>query len=124
TGNITKTHVIWRTGNGVTYVPSPLYHDGHLYVVNDGGVASCFEGKTGKQIWQDRLAGGFSSSPVLVGDHLYVTNEAGKTFILKIGPKVERVATNDLGDACLATPAICGGQIFLRTGHHLYCIGN
>src|SRR5207247_7860575 len=82
-GDVTKSHVVWRTGKGVTYVPSPLYHDGQLYVVNDSGVATCFEAATGKEIWQGRLPGGVSSSRLLVGDRLYVTNEAGKTYILK-----------------------------------------
>jgi len=122
-GDVSKTHVLWRTNKGITYVPSSLYHDGHLYVINDGGIATCFEEKTGKQVWQDRLPGAFSSSPVLVGDLLYVTSEAGKTFVLKTGPKFELVATNDLSDAGFATPAVCGGQIFLRTSRFLYCIG-
>jgi outer membrane protein assembly factor BamB len=122
-GDVTKTHIAWRTGKGVTYVPSPLYHDGHLYVVNDGGTATCFEAATGNQVWQERLNGAFSSSPVLVGDLLYVTNEAGKAYVLKTGPKFEQVAVNDLGDGSLATPAVGGGQLFLRTTRFLYCIG-
>jgi outer membrane protein assembly factor BamB len=122
-GDVTQTHVAWRTTRGVTYVPSPLYHGGRLYVVADGGVATCFEAATGKQVWQERLAGAFSSSPVLAGGRLYATNESGKTFVLKAGPKFELLATNDLGEGVLSTPAICGGQIFLRTERHLYCIG-
>jgi outer membrane protein assembly factor BamB len=114
---------VWRTGKGVAYVPSPLYHDGCLYVVNDGGVVTCFEAATGKQVWQDRLQGAFSSSPVLVGDLLYATSEAGKTFLFKAGPKFQLVATNTLGEGVMATPAICGGHIFLRTEQHLYCLG-
>ena len=100
----------------------PGHHD--LHVINDGGVASCSEGKTGKEVWQDRLPGAFSSSPILVGDRIYVTSEAGKTFVLKTGAKFELVATNDLGDGGFATPAVCGGRIFLRTNQFLYCIGN
>jgi outer membrane protein assembly factor BamB len=123
-GDVTRTHLLWKTNKGVTYVPSPLYHEGRLYVINDGGVATCFEGKTGKEHWQDRLPGAFSSSPVLVGDLLYATSEAGKTFVLKAGPKFELVATNDLADGGFATPAVCGGRIFLRTNQYLYCIGN
>lgn len=123
-GDVTESHIAWRTGKGITYVPSPLYHAGNLYVVADGGVISCFEAATGKQIWQDRLQGAFTASLVLAGDLLYATNEAGKTFILKTGPKFEVVATNDLGEGALATPTICGGQIFLRTDRHLWCFGD
>jgi outer membrane protein assembly factor BamB len=122
-GDVTKTHVAWRSRKGVTYVPSPLYHDGHLYVVNDGGVTSCFAADTGDQVWQERLEGSFSASPVLAGGNFYVTNEAGRTFVFKAGPKFQLIAQNDLADGGFATPAIVGGQIFLRTEHNLLCIG-
>ena len=122
-GDVTKSHVAWRSTSGVAYVPSPVYHEGRLYVVSDGGVATCFDPASGKQAWQGRLRGAFTSSPVLVGDRLYVSNEAGQTFVLKTGPKFEVLATNDLAEATYATPAICGGQVFLRTDGHLYCIG-
>jgi hypothetical protein len=122
-GDVTKSHVVWRSSKGVTYVPSPLYHDGHLYIVNDSGVASCFDAGTGEQLWQQRLEGAFSASPVLAGGNIYVTNEAGKTFVFKAGRKFELVAQNDLGDGGFATLAIAGGQILLRTDHSLFCIG-
>ena len=60
---------------------------------------------------------------MLIGDLLHATNEAGKTYVLKVGPKFEKVAVNDLGDGCRATPAVCGGQLFIRTNRFLYCIG-
>jgi hypothetical protein len=123
TGDVTKSHIVWRSGKGVAYVPSPLYHEGHLYVVADGAMVTCFKAATGEQVWQERLQGGFTSSPVLVGDLLYVTNEAGKTFVLKTGPKFKVVAVNALEGGVLATPAVCGGRLFLRTSGHLYCIG-
>lgn len=122
-GDVTKSHVLWRTNKGVTYVPSPLYHDGHLYVVNDGGVASCFEAESGKVVWQDRLPGAFSSSPILVGNLLFITNEAGKTYVLKAGRQFELIATNDLKDGGFATPAVGGGHVYLRTSGVLYCLG-
>jgi outer membrane protein assembly factor BamB len=78
---------------------------------------------TGEQVWQERLQGGFTSSLILVGDLLYVTNEGGKTFVLKTGPKFEVVATNSLDEGVLAMPAVSGGRLFLRTSGHLYCIG-
>jgi hypothetical protein len=122
-GDVSGSHVAWRSAKGVTYVPSPLYHDGLLYVVSDGNVTTCFDAATGGTVWQGRLDGNFSSSPVLAGDHLFVTNEAGKTFVLKAGRKFEIVAQNDLGDGGFATPAISRGQIFIRTNHALYCVG-
>jgi outer membrane protein assembly factor BamB len=122
-GDVTKTHVAWRTKKGVTYVPSPLYHAGRLYVVNDTGVATCFNAKTGREVWSERLGGAFTSSLVLVGDHIYATNEEGKTYVFRAADKYESVAANDLGEAVLATPALAGGHIYLRTAGRLYCIG-
>ncbi len=122
-GDVSKSHVAWRTGKGVAYVPSPLYDAGRLYVIADNGIATCFEAATGEQVWQDRLQGAFTSSPIVAGNLLYVTNEAGKTYVLRTGPRFEIVATNDLGEPVMATPAICHGQIYLRTKEHLYGIG-
>lgn len=122
-GDVTSSHVVWRTGKGVTYCPSPLYHDGHLYVVNDKGIATCFKAETGKQLWQKRLGGDFSSSPILVEGKLFVTNERGVTSVLEAAPKFRSLGKNQLGDAGFATPAIAKGQMFLRAGDKLYCIG-
>lgn len=123
-GDVTKTHVAWRSKHGVTYVPSPIYHDGKLLVVNGGGVVTSFDAKTGAEIWKGRLPGEFSASPVLAGGLFYGTNEAGVTHVFKAGEKLEIVASNDLEDGGFATPSICGGQIFIRTSHSLYCIGS
>jgi len=122
-GNVTKTHLAWNTGTGVTYVPSPLYHAGTLFVVNDGGIASCFDAESGKQIWQERLQGAFSSSPVLVGNLVFATSEVGLTSIFEASRTFKLVGTNSLQEPVLATPAACGGQIFLRTENKLYCLG-
>jgi outer membrane protein assembly factor BamB len=122
-GDVTKSHVVWRASKGVTYVPSPVYHDGRLYVVNDGGIASCFDAETGESLWQERLGGNFSSSPVLAGGKLFAINETGTTFVIEAAGKFKKLAENKLGDSGFATPAIAGGKIFLRSGDRLYCIG-
>jgi outer membrane protein assembly factor BamB len=122
-GDVTRSHIAWRTTRGVTYVPSPLYHDGKLFVVNDGGVVNCFDGADGTPLWHGRLAGAYSSSPVLVGERLYVTSEAGKTSVLETGKRFKVVATGDVGERVFATATVCGGRIFLRGERHLYCIG-
>ena len=123
TGNVTQSHLAWKASKGITYVPSPLYHAGLLYVVNDAGLATCFDAESGKQIWQERLQGSFSASPILVGDLIYATSEAGVTSIFKASRKFELVATNSLQEPVMATPAVCRGQIFLRTAGKLYCLG-
>ena len=122
-GDVGESHVAWRGSKGVTYVPSPIYHDGYLYIVNDRGIASCIDAASGKAEWTKRLGGEFSASPVLAGENLFAVSEAGTTYVFRASPQYELVAENQLGDGSLASPAICGGQIFLRTDGELCCIG-
>ncbi|MFH1266397.1 MAG: PQQ-binding-like beta-propeller repeat protein [Planctomycetota bacterium] len=122
-GDVTDTHVVWTKKNKTAYVTSTLLADGLLYMVEDGGEATCFDAATGAVIWQAELDGNFSSSPVLAGGHVYIVNEAGVAYVFKAGRNFELVAQNDLGDGGFATPAVCGGRIYLRTLHHLYCLG-
>lgn len=106
--------VEWEN-NVRVYVPSMLVRDGRLYCVTDAGVAMCRDCATGKELFNLRLGGTFSSSPVIVGDNLYACNEAGEAFVLKITPdSFEKIAENKLGDDIFSAPVICGSQIFLR----------
>jgi outer membrane protein assembly factor BamB len=123
--------IVWQNTTRV-YVPSMLVYEGHLYGVLDAGVAVCWHCTSGKEVWRGRLRGSFSASPVLVGELLFATNEAGRTFVFKASPKgFELVAENQLGSEVLATPAICGGRIYQRVASEskgkrqewLYCIG-
>jgi HEAT repeat protein len=96
-------------------VPSLLVHKDFLYGVQDAGVATCWQCDSGKEVWKERLSGTFSASPVLVGALIYATNEAGRTFIFKASPAgFEPIADNQLGAEVLASPAICGGRIYMR----------
>ena len=122
--------VAWEN-NTRAYVPSMLHIDGHLFATLDAGIATCFRCDDGDQVWKARLGGTFSSSPVLVGNLIYATNEEGITHIFKADPqKFEKVGENKLGESVFATPAICGGEIFTRVAHqedgkrqeYLYCI--
>lgn len=124
TGDVTDSHIAWKVTRGVTYVPSLLYSDGLLYVVSDDGIASCYEAASGEKQWQKRLAGGFSCSPIQAGDKIYVTNEKGVTYVLQAGREYELVAENDLGSGGFASPVICGGCIYLRTGDSLVCVAD
>ncbi|MBC8357261.1 MAG: PQQ-binding-like beta-propeller repeat protein [Planctomycetes bacterium] len=113
--------VAWKTDDR-GYVPSPLAIEDRLLVIQDRGVAICLDAKTGKHLWKQRLGGNFSASPMLVGEHVYATDEAGKTIVFKVTPKFEKLAENNLDDGGFASPVICGGQLFLRTSKQLYCI--
>ena len=122
--------VAWENGSRV-YVPSMIAHDGHLYGVLDAGVAVCWKSDSGKEVWRGRLGGTFSASLVLADGHLFATNEAGLTFVYRATPDgLKVVAKNQLGQEAMATPAVCGGRIYLRTASRekgqrqemLYCI--
>ena len=124
--------VVWQNTTRV-YVPSMLVHDGHLYAVADSGVAVCWRCEDGKEMWKRRVGGVFTSSPVLVGERIYATNEGGKSFVFKADPdKFQLIAENQLGDEVYATPAICDSRIYARvvtkrggqTKEMLYCLGN
>jgi outer membrane protein assembly factor BamB len=124
--------VAWET-NTRAYVPSLLAKDGYLYATLDAGVAICVRANDGQQVWKGRLGGTFSSSPVLVGELIYSINEAGETFVFKADPAgFELIARNKLGDDVFATPAICGGRIYVRIAaqqenvrqEYLVCIGS
>src|SRR5262249_36859315 len=123
-GDVTETHVLWKTTSHMPYVPSPLYDAGLLYIIDDWGIASCLNPSSGKPFWTQRLSGEFSSSPVKCGDRIYVADEAGEVFVLKAGKSYKLLAKNEMGDGIMATPTICGNQILLRTTHKLYCIGS
>jgi outer membrane protein assembly factor BamB len=119
--------------NSQVYVPSMVHKDGYLFAAQDAGVATCWKSDTGDEVWKERLGGTFTASLVLVGENIFATNESGQTFIFKASPsKFELVAENKLGDEVYATPAICGGRIYMRVVEHvgdqrqevLYCVGN
>jgi len=122
--------IAWENNTRV-YVPSMLIHDGHLYAALDAGVAMCWKTETGEEIWKGRLGGTFSASLVKVGETLFATNEAGKTFLFKASPAAfDLLGENQLGDEVYATPTICGDRMYHRVvakkgarQEMLYCIG-
>lgn len=122
-GNVTKSAIVWRDTRGASYVPSPIAHGDYFFVVSDEGMASCLEARTGKRLWMERLGHHHSASPVSAADYLYFPADDGVTWVLKAGPKFEVVSQNDLGEECYSSPAVAHGQIFIRTLHHLWCIG-
>ena len=122
-GDVTKTHVAWTLRRAAPLTPSPLLVDGELYVVNDGGIASCLDAKTGETYWQQRLGGEHSASPVLVDGRIYFLNEEGVATAISPGKAFRRLATSTLDGATLASMAVSGGSIFIRTDTHVYRIG-
>ena len=123
-GDVADTHVAWKSRRQVTYVPSPIYHNGHFYSVLDEGILCCFNAKTGETVWDQRLEGRVRSSLVLADGNGYTTNDKGVTTVFRAMPKgFESVSVNDLKEFCYSTPAIADGRLYLRTGKNLFCIG-
>jgi outer membrane protein assembly factor BamB len=122
-GDVSATHVDWTAPNGASYVPSIVYYDGLLYMTNEVGIVTTIDASTGAKVWQHRLGGVFFASPVAGDGKVYFVSETGETFVLKAGRTAEVLATNDLGERFLASPAIAGGRIFLRSDRTLFAVG-
>ena len=121
-GLITDTHVAWKLKRGVSNKPSILLIDDLIYMISDAGIASCLEAKTGEIVWQKRIGGEYSASPVYAGGRIWFFSEDGKISAVKTGRAFELLAENRLDDGFLASPAISGRAFFLRTRTHLYRI--
>jgi outer membrane protein assembly factor BamB len=127
-GRLPKDAVAWEVTKNVCLRSTVLVDGGLLYMVTDGGVATCLDALTGKVEWSDRLPGAeFSASPVLAGGHLYFCNQVGVTFVVPAGKTFDVAGQNRLGatkdDGFMASPAVAGDDLFLRTKTHLYRVG-
>jgi outer membrane protein assembly factor BamB len=114
----------WRTEPGGPYTSTPLAYDGLLYSVRDEGIATAYDLATGRRIYQERTSATHSASPVASDGKLYVAAEGGEVLVVKAGPSFVILARNDMGEPCMATPAIADGTLFVRTQGHLYAIAS
>jgi outer membrane protein assembly factor BamB len=122
-GVLDSTHIAWRTNKNIPSRGSPTLANGRIFMVDDGGVASCLDAETGKEIWKSRLEGNYSASPILGAGHVYFFNEDGlATVVDATGDRFEQVAQNQLDEGFMASPAVAGEALFLRTRTHLYRI--
>ncbi len=122
-GDVTSTHVLWKNSKGMPSRPSPILVDDLLYVVSSEGFASCLEAKTGVLVWKERLGGKFSASPIHVAGRIYFFEESSVTSVIEPGRQFKLLATNKLGsEALMASPAVVGNSLIIRTAGHLYRI--
>ena len=122
-GNVTQSKVVWKTSEGAPYVPSPLAVGDWFFTSSySGRAAHCYVAATGKILWKEPM-GLHHASPVTANGLVFFLNDDGVTHVVRAGPKFELVARNELGEKTYASPALSGGQIFLRSFEHLYCIG-
>jgi outer membrane protein assembly factor BamB len=104
-------------------VPSMIYVAPFLYTITDGGVATCLEGATGDVVWQRRIGGSFSASPVAAEGRIYLLSDEGQTTVIAAGPEFQVLATNPLNEKVQASMAVSNKRLFIRTAGNLYCIG-
>jgi outer membrane protein assembly factor BamB len=122
-GDVTDSHILWRTQKSCSYVPSPIVVGEYFLVAADAGIATCFQAETGEVHWRERLGSHYSASLVTANGLVYFTADDGTIKVVKPGPKLEVVAENKLGQHIYASPAISQGQIFLRGEKELICVG-
>lgn len=123
-GDVTDSHVDWTVKTGIPAKPSPILHDGLIYVVSDNGVASCIDAADGDLVWKERIGGDYSASPVLVGEHLFFGSQDGKVTVMTLGRHADVVAVNQFSGKIMASPAIVDDAMILRTDTSLYRIEN
>lgn len=125
-GDVTGTRVVWRASRGLPYVPTPLFYEGRLYLVKNGGLVSCFDARTGAVFYQEErleTVGDYYASPVAAGGKICVASQPGTLVVYRAGPTLEVLARNVLGEPVLATPAIVNGRIYVRTASRLMAFG-
>ncbi len=114
--------LLWKKGRFNLSYPSPVFHQGKLYLLTRNTV-TCVSAVTGEELWKERVEAPFAATPVVADGKLYAVNEKGTTFVIQLGDQPKVIATNKIDDTILATPAISGGAIYLRSDKYLYCIG-
>lgn len=121
--DVTDTHVVWKATRGLPYVPSPLCYEGRIYLVKNGGLASCFDAQTGRVLYQEERLGAlgdYYSSPVAAAGKICVASQSGVVVVYRAGDTLEVLARNALNEPILATPAIVDGTLYVRTKSQLY----
>ena len=122
-GDLTKSNVLWKNKKANAFVPSPLLYKDQLYLPADRNFVTCYDARTGTQLWKERLGESFHASPVGGADRVYFTTKEGSVKVVRAGPSFELLADNPMGEMIVASPAFSNGQIFLRGEKHLFCIG-
>jgi outer membrane protein assembly factor BamB len=126
-GDVTDTHVVWKATRGLPYVPSPLHYEGRVYLVKNGGLASCLDARTGRFLYQEERLGAlgdYYSSPVAAAGKICVASQPGVVVVYRAGDTLEVLARNALDELVIATPAIADGTLYVRTKSQLYAFGD
>lgn len=119
-GEVTSTHVVWQMDRGAPKTPSLLADEGLLYVTSDDGILTVLETVSGEQVYRKRIGGNYSASPIFVDQRIYLTSEAGTVTVFRPGKEFDLLAENELAEKTLATPAVAGDSLIIRTEKALY----
>ncbi|MYF99236.1 PQQ-like beta-propeller repeat protein [Candidatus Poribacteria bacterium] len=124
TGDVTDTHIVWRMRKGAPEIPSPLIVDDLVFVVSEGGVVSCVDAKSGDTIWKGRIRGKYWASPLYANGNIYFFNIDGIVSVISAGRELKILARNKFDTEFIASGAVAGNKLILRSLTHLYCIEN
>lgn len=123
-GETSSAAVAWGKQRGGPYMPTPIVYHEYLYTIGNAGMVTCYEAATGKEIYKERVGGtSYTASPVAADGKLYFTSEQGEVRVVKAGPVMELLAVNAMNEPCMATPAVSGGALFVRTKSALVAMG-
>jgi outer membrane protein assembly factor BamB len=122
-GDVSQTHVAWHVPTGAPYVPSAVHYDGLFYMAGENGGVNAVDAATGERVWQERVGGVFTASPVAGDGKVYLVSETGETVVLHAGRTPKVLARNSLDGHFVASPAIAGGRLFLRADDRLIAVG-
>jgi len=123
-GEISKKQIAWTLKRGAPLTPSPLLVGDELYVITDNGIATCLDASTGKEYWKARVGGNHSASPIFADGRIYFLSEEGESVVIAPGKELKVLARNELDGETLASMAVSGGSIFIRSRTHLYRLSN
>src|SRR4029434_8619416 len=123
-GNVASSHVPWKVPTGAPYISSLVYYDGLIYMTGDVGVLTVTDAKTGERVYQERVGGVYTASPVAADGKVYLLSEDGETIVVAAGRTPRVLSRNRLNARQLASPAISGGRLFIRSDDVVYAIGN
>ena len=124
TGDVTASHVVWKTDAKVGYVPSPLFSDGVLYAVSDNGLFRAYDALTGKILWDHNFDAPFYSSPLLANGKIYLFDRKGKGHVIPAGREKGSILTSELPAGACATPVVVDGKLYVRTFTDVFCFGS
>lgn len=122
-GELEESNLVWEQRKGMPKVPSLIWVKPYVFAITDGGIASCLKSESGEIVWQERVGGNFSASPVATEGRIYLVGDNGETTVLAAAPEFKVLAKNPLGEKVQASPAIARGHLFIRTEKNLFCIG-